>query len=72
MRLVFSINIEVMGKNYVIALCIIYIFALSSNLLKVIYIFCDWITIIDYHSYVVDKISSVFINTELVKYYNLL
>ena len=31
MRLVFSLNIEVLGQNFVIALWIIYIFALSSN-----------------------------------------
>ena len=43
MRLVFSINIEVLAKNYVIALWIIYILALSSNLSKVINIICDWI-----------------------------
>ena len=59
MRLVFSINIEVLGENYLIAVRIIYILALSSNLSKVIYIICDRITIIDYHSYVVDKTSSV-------------
>ena len=35
MRLVFRINIEVLGKNFVIALWIIYNFVLSSNLSKV-------------------------------------
>ena len=43
MRLVFSINIEVLAKNYVIALWIIYYLAFSSNLSKVINIICDWI-----------------------------
>ena len=64
MRLVFSINMEVLGKNYVIALWIIYILALSFNLSKVINIICDWITIIDYHSHVVDKTSSVWPQAE--------
>ena len=46
MRLIFSMSAKVLGKNYVIALWIIDVFALSFNLSKVIYIICDLITII--------------------------
>ena len=46
MRLIFLMSAKVLGKNYVIALWIIDVFALSSNLSKVIYIICDMITII--------------------------
>ena len=41
-----KVGAKVLGKNYVIALWIIYVFALSINLIIVIYIICDLITII--------------------------
>ena len=41
MRLIFSMSGKVLGKNYVIALWIFDVFALSFNLSKVIYIICD-------------------------------
>ena len=40
MRLIFSMSAKVLSKNYVIALWIIDVFALSFNLSKVIYIVC--------------------------------
>ena len=46
MRLIFSMSDKVLGKNNVIALWIIDVFALSFNLSKVIYKICDLITII--------------------------
>ena len=46
MRLIFSMNAKVLSKNYVIALWIIFVFALYFNLSKFIYIICNLITII--------------------------
>ena len=58
MRLIFSMGAKVLGKNYVIALWIIDVFALSFNLSKIIYKICDLITII-YMLLTTDKTSSV-------------
>ena len=58
MRLIFSMSTKVLGKNFVIALWIIDVLALSFNLSKVIYTICDLITII--HMLLTnDKTSSV-------------